>query len=484
MSNLSDVRPAEPETADPPSRSFLWHAAPVAAVGAVLGVIRAESSLGDSDVLWGARTGMDILSSGHLPHHATYSWTAAGRSWTPNSWGWDVLLGGVYRLGGMTAIGLLDIAIFLAVASALALHGMRVGAHPGWTAVAFAVVGRFIMADVRARPQAIAYVMIFVLPLFLSRILFGNRRRAFQAAAAVVVLQIVWINLHSSAILGPVLLGGGGVGLLLRDGAPVPTLRPRIWRLLGLVSATSAACLATPYGTSLIANVQQVRSASVGLIAEWEHIGVGDSNQILGLIAIGLAVLCGYFAWRGRRYDTVAYLLIFAVATASAVRFTPMLFLLAIPEFALLLGRVRMRETFLLRMVAAGCVVLAVFAAARLGKFGDLDDEVGSPRLVAAVPHGCRVVNDYTIGGALMLARPDVRVSVDGRNDMYGRKLLLSVEGMLSNEPGTVQRLDANHVNCVLTESSDELAGVLEALPTWRVSGTDDHRTLLLRISP
>ena len=462
--------------------ALLSHAVPVVAVGALLGVIRAESPLGDSDVLWGARAGMDILSSGNLPHHATYSWTAAGRSWTPNSWGWDVVLGAMHNLGGMTAIGVLEIVIFIAVGLAIAMAGARIGAHPGWTAVTFAIVGRFILADIRARPQAVAYVMIFVLPWLVPRALNGQRRMAIRVALLICALQVVWVNLHSTGLLGPVLLAVGGLGLLVRDRAE-PDLRERVIRLGVLVLATGMCCLATPYGTALISNVFEVRNASVGLIAEWEHVGFSDSNQILGLVAIGVGALCGYFAWRGQRYDTVAYLLLFAAATASAVRFTPMLFLLAVPEFALLLGKLKVRSNFLLRVVAAGCVVLAVFAAVRLDRFGDIDEAVGSPALVAAVPQGCRLVNDYTIGGALMLARPDVQVSVDGRNDMYGRSLLLSVEGMLSDDAGTLARMDANHVDCVLTETSDKLVRVLKHSPHWRVAGSDGERTLLVRFS-
>jgi hypothetical protein len=465
------------------ARSFLRTAAPVLAVGVLLGVIRAEAPLGDSDVLWGARAGMDVLSSGHLPHHATYSWTAAGRSWTPNSWGWDVVLGAAHDLGGMTAIGFLDIAMLTLLAGMLAAAAFRIGAHAGWIAITLAVVGRFVLPDLRPRPQLVAYPMILAFTLLVPRALSGDRRQATRAAALLIGLQVLWINLHTSALFGPAVIGVGGVGLLLRERAAWRALRPRLVRLAGLVAAAAAACLATPYGTALITNVNDVRDASVGLIAEWEHAGIHGSTQILGLVAIAVALAAAYPALRGRRYDTVGYLLLFAAATASAVRFTPILFVLAMPEVALLLGRLRVRESFLLRTVAAGCLVLAVFAGIRLDRFGDIDEQVGSPSLVAVVPHGCRVVNDYTIGGALMLARPDVRVSVDGRNDMYGRSLLLTVEGWLDNEPGTLARIDTDRVTCVLTESGDRLVSVLTASPDWRVVGTDDHRTLLVRVS-
>jgi hypothetical protein len=465
-------------------RSLLSTVGPVVAVGALLGIRRSETPLRDSDVLWATRAGLDIISSGHLPRHATHSWTAAGRPWTPNSWGWDVILGATYRVGGLTALGVLDIAVVIGLAFAVAVVAARIGAHPWWTAFVFAVVGLFVSPDLRLRPQAVAYVMIFALPMLLPRVLLGDRRSAWLAAAGICGLQILWMNLHSSAVIGPVMLALGGAGLLLREHKDRSAQWSRVGRLIPLVVAAGACCLVTPYGTDLITNIEEVRHSSIGLISEWRPAGIHGTGPVVGLVAIGLAVVCGGFAIRAHRYDTAANLGIFAVATGSAVRFTPILLLLSIPELAVLVGRFNVREVFLRRTVAAGCLVLAVFAVAGLGSFAHVEQAVGSQRLVAAIPHGCKTVNDYTIGGAIMLARPDVQVSVDGRNDMYGRSLLLSVEGMLSNDRGTVQRIDAEHVECVVTESGDKLVSVLEALPNWEVAGTDDHRTLLLRVSP
>ena len=455
---------------------------PVTAVGLLLGIRRAELPLGDSDVLWGTRTGLDMLSSGRLPHNDTYSWTAPGRPWTPNSWGWDMVLGSAHRVGGLLAIAALGIVLVAAIAALVGLAAARVGAKPAWTAIVFAPVALFALHELSPRPQVIAYLMIFAIPPLLPAALYGDRRRAVKAVTAICLLQVVWMNLHTSAVLGPVLLAAAGVGLLLRPGQTERNVLQQAGRLVIVLGLAAGCCLLTPYGTAPLSNIEEVRRASVGLIREWTPAGFHGAGPILGVVAIAVGAAAGWLAFRARRFDTVAILAVFAVATASAIRFTPMLLLYVIPEFAVLAGKLRARPVFLSRMVVAGCAVLVVFGISGARSFARLDAKLTSPTLVAALPQGCRLVNDYTVGGAVILARPDVKVSVDGRNDMYGRTLLLSVEGMLSNDPGTTARIDNAGVNCVLTQSSDKLVKALLQGGKWRVAGTDPFRTLLLRV--
>ncbi|MFN2518932.1 MAG: hypothetical protein ABR604_07810 [Jatrophihabitantaceae bacterium] len=437
--------------------------------------------MGDSDVLWGTRTGLDMLSSGRLPHTATHSWTAAGRSWIPNSWGWDLLLAGIYRLGGLVAIGVLDVLLILALALLVARAAARAGAHVGWTAFVFLLVGYFIMEPLEPRPQFVAYLMIFTLPPLLSSVLSGDRRRAAGATAAICGLQVLWINLHSSAVLGPVILGAGGLGLLLgRDGPGRDVPRPAA-RLLAVVSLAAGCCLITPYGTAPLTNINQVRRASAGLINEWAPAGIHGTGPIFALVAVAVGIVAACLAFRARRFDTVAITAVLGVATASAVRFSPLLLLYAVPEFAVAAGRIPARPAFIKRVIAAGCVVLAMFVVPRARSFARLSVGNASPGLVAALAHDCRLVNDYSVGGAVMLARPDVAVSVDGRNDMYGRTLLLSVEGILANPPGTIAQLDAAGVSCALGPISAPLFAALSREPHWHVVGKDGHRVLLLR---
>src|ERR687884_1764760 len=62
--------------------------------------------LAESDTFWEIRTGQLILAAHRIPRTDPFSWTAYGRPWHPNSWGFDVLLAPAYRLCRPTALGL------------------------------------------------------------------------------------------------------------------------------------------------------------------------------------------------------------------------------------------------------------------------------------------------------------------------------------------------------------------------------------------
>jgi hypothetical protein len=74
-----------------------------------------------------------------------------------------------------------------------------------------------------------------------------------------------------------------------------------------------------------------------------------------------------------------------------------------------------------------------------------------------------------------------VPVSLDGRYDMYGRDVIVRVEGMFENRPGTAGLLDSAGGTCVLGPSSMPLLRALRHNSQWMVVGTDRVRTLLVR---
>jgi hypothetical protein len=460
-------------------RAPAWTFGLVAVLGALIGLRGAETSFGDSDVLWGIRAGLDMIRNGRLPHTATHSWTAQGRTWVPNSWGWDLVLGATYRIGGLAAIGALSILFVTALALLIARAARRIDAHPGWTALLLAVAMLGMLHALEPRPQIVDFLMIFILPPLLPTILFGEPGRAGRAAAALAGLQVLWINLHTSAVLGPVILAAAGAGLLVNRG---DGRRQAATRLAGVLTLATGCCLVTPLGLSALTNIAEVRRSSVGLITEWTPAGIHGAASLLGLGVLAVALLAMSVAARARRFDTVAVLVVLAVATASAVRFAPMVLLYMTPELAVAAGHTRLPKVVVTRLaVTAGAILLAL-GIQRAGSFVPLDAVIASPSLVAELPPGCRLVNDYQLGGEVLLARPDVSVAIDGRNDMYGRTLLLSIETMLRTSPaGTTARLDADGVNCVLAPSSNKLVTVLSDDPAWRVVGEDGYRTLLVR---
>lgn len=475
MTSLIDVPTPTADAIDGQSRWTRVHYALIGAIALVQMLIRAEMPLGQ-DMLWGARFGSDFLSTGHLAHADSYSWTAAGKTWIPNSWGWNVVLGVAYRGGGVIGLWLLGAILAVGMAMAVARLAERLGAAPLPTAAWYAPVGLLGLAAV-PRAQTLSTIVILAIPELVLVALAAPARSAGRAIVGLLTLQLVWMNLHSAALIGPVLVLVCGVGVLVGRGSPQGATR-----VAGMTFGTILACLVTPYGAAPLTHAGDVRSTSVGLVTEWDTVGFGSIAQALGLLAVlGAAALC-VVAWRAGRFATSAAIALLALATASAIRFLPMMAILAAAEVALLFGRAKVRPRMFAVMVAATSAVLSLIAIANLRDLRSLGPTV-SPALVAEIPAECRLLNDDLAGDAVTLLRPQVPVSLDGRYDMYGRAVITKVEGLFADHVGADATLRRDRVNCILGPTSMPLVQRLSADPNWAVRDKDSVRTLLVRAS-
>lgn len=432
---------------------------------------------GDGDALWAARSGIDILRTGNLPHHDTYSWSAPGHPWIPNSWAWNVLLGGLYDLVGTG--GLLIAALFLGAVLGLtiAVLARRAGAPPFPTLIVLAVLGVFALGGVpRATVVSVVAAPLLLVPL--PDVLTGPRRRMWRGLLVLAAIQVAWMNLHSGALLGPVLVVAFGIGTLLIEREGRSEAAPR---LLAAVTIVAAACVATPYGWSLITHANDVRSASVGVIAEWDHLDFSTLVTAPGIAFLVVVLFALPTAYRNRRYDRLLVLVLFVGLAINAVRFIAPLLVLAMPDLALALGRLNVRVRVMQVVAAISAVGLAVAAVAGLSRFGLVKERWESPRLVGELPSGCRLFNDDPIGGAVILLRRDVPVWTDGRNDMYGRPHSELSLDLLDGGARSLRWLDRERVTCVLVRKTDDIADDLAAAPEWHLVDTDDARVLFVR---
>jgi hypothetical protein len=253
--------------------------------------------------------------------------------------------------------------------------------------------------------------------------------------------------------------------------------------------AALAGTFASPRGVAVLSQLRSVSGSSTGLITEWHHLSLSSPGQ---LAMLGAGLLAAAVAFRRGRWDLAGALAVLVAGGAYVIRLLPVLDAVAAAVLAATLigpprevpGRLRghlasagrppwstprawaASHGALLRIGAAAAVAaLAAQAAAGLPHIGRTVYPLGS---VAALPSGCRLFNSYALGGIVILLRPGVPVSLDSRNDLYGRRDVLAQQRILDGHSGGPAAVGRLGVTCALIPAGSGLARQLERSPAWR----------------
>jgi hypothetical protein len=449
----------------------------------VLGALLAVQALGnagalaDADGAWHRRTGRLILDTGSIPRHDPFSWTARGARWQPNAWLADVVFAALDRLAGLAAISLLRAVVVVAFGLLAHAACRRAGAGR-WASVGAAWFATLCLDPfVSERPQLFSF-------LLLPAVLWLAARPGRRPLAGLAVAFALWANLHGIFVVGVGVVGLAAFGRWLDD------RRPEVLRQGVVVSAVAVlAPLVNPFTWRVYSNAVHVRAVSDG-IQEYANFSLTDGrDQVLAVFALAVA----YGLWRTRRFrrfEVVLPIGVLAIATYDAIRNAPLFLVVGVAELALGLSAAPLPRLRALagrrrsELVSAAVVVGAVLALAALpvlGRAGDVDTMV-PVRAIEAIPAGCRLFNDYNLGGHVIERRwPDVAVSADGRNDMYGVERLRPQFDLLRGEVPAEAALDEMAAECVLVEPDREVTEALRASAAWREVVADPNGVLFVR---
>lgn len=440
-------------------------------------VLRA-GTLSEADTFWQIRTGLVTISHQAIPRTDPFSWTMRGKPWTLNSWGFNVLLGLAYRVVGLTGVAWACAGLVMVAAGLVILAARRLGATPVITVALLLLASPLLFVWLSARPQLIDYIAVPTLVLLLRRIACGvGGAREVAAAAA---LSVAWVNLHAGSLLGVAVAVACAVPLLARRAT-----RARGWLCLATAAVMLAGSFVYPYGIGVLSQTQHVRAASAGLVAEWQPFDPASPSQWLAL-AVGLGGLV--LAARRQEWAFAGALAVLAAATIYASRFQPMLLLVALPVLGTVAPQapppvprsIRSRRVMFYRCTVAGLVAwAAVVAAPSLAHVGRPDPAIYPVGIVRDIPHGCHLFNSYLLGSFVILERPDVLVSLDSRNDLYGRQRILADERTLNGQGDLGRELAG--AGCVLIPPSLGLAANLHHDPAWTLRASAPAAVLFVR---
>jgi hypothetical protein len=351
-----------------------------------------------------------------------------------------------------------------------------------------------------ARPHLVTHLLTVV---FAWRLRAFDRDRcgAGSLFVALVPLAMVWANLHGAFFTGFVLIGVYALGNLARPG--------RTTTLTILAVTCLLASLVNPNGWRLHAHVLEfLREPVLAKFAnEFRspdfHSG-GMRGFLLVLFVLGLLLIVARPRLRG---PEILLILVWGCFALQSVRNVPIFVLVVTPILAehwqahlagarsnRWLQRYRQlsaNATGLDRAAGGAALVLVVvgaivFAQAR----GAIATDVLPDRFPVAAVEWLRahpdevsgeMFNDYGWGGYLMLALPERKVFIDGRNDFYGADLVRQFNRVDDLEPGWEDVLRAYDVGWTILPVAHRLNRLLEVHPGWHEEYRDDVTMIFSR---
>jgi hypothetical protein len=394
-----------------------------------------------------------------------------------HEWATDLLFSVMNRWLGPASLlllaGLLIGGAFLLLASAL-----RIVTDNEWV-VAICLGAAFYpnMLMWTLRPHIISILLI---GLYLRTVIAARFRGELRALWWLIPATAIWSNLHAGFISGVVLIWVFAVVTVIER-------KPEARTWAGVALGVMVAGAMNPAGFGIYPFAIYLAKVSSN-VQEWQPPNLRTPyGLVFAVLALGTLVLAGMIA---KKVDSALLMLAaaFIFLGFGAVRNVPVAAFMMVPCLACALvswGKIPMPrlETGAGRVMLAAIVVVALLASAGLAA-GNLAGKtssqllserffpVGAAQFMSHQPSG-RMVNPYDWGGYLIFKAPRFPVSIDGRADMYGIKLLHDDQVLEKLQPGWRQYLDSHNVRYVLWKRSLPLTQALMLDPQWHLAFRD-----------
>jgi hypothetical protein len=394
-----------------------------------LTVCTLRSRFGDPDTWWHLRTGQFIWQTRSVPSVDPFSFTAAGKPWVAQEWLAQLSLYAAWSAGGYQGLQIWSCVL----AAAMLLGGYflcwRRCRDPLTAFLGAMGIWFFSTIGLVARPHLAGYLLLIATMLVMEAGRTADSRWYF----ALPPLFALWINLHSSFILGiaVVLIGLIGccfdfrAGLLECHRAPLIVRR----RLMLSLLLSIIALLVNPVGPRLVwypIDVMLHQHLNLGFTTEWQPMAFSDARAWALPAVAGLILLTALLKRSVLCLDELALLTAGFLFAAQHGRMLFVFGIFAMPILCRLLAAAPARsrkEHPAFNAVLLGMIACGVWVA--LPDEHTLRTQVETHVPAAAVDFIERnhlqgpLLNEYGFGGYLIWRMPERRVFIDGRADVY-----------------------------------------------------------------
>ena len=444
-----------------------------------------------------------MLNSHTLPYTDPYSFSRANAPWIDWEWGADVCMGLTHRVGGPAAVAVLFASI-IAMTTWL------------WWQLTWTLGGDFLVGWLLAVPMLsttnlhwLARPHIFSWSLALLALILIES--GVESWIAVALLSVVWVNVHASFFLLPVmfLLYAAGEWISYFFFADARTPRTR-W-LVGAAFVAIVSSLLNPYGFHVHKHVFEYLSNSelIDRIGEFQSFNFHAAGAGQILAGLGAAALGGVLALTQGRVSHFLMAAVFLALGLRSARGLPLVALLILPlanraviqalhetqalkpalrkwlsgatQYSGNLRKLDQRQSGL--ALVPLIVVCLVFAARSGGaqKWAGFPPSEYPVEAVKHLPPDARVLAPDMYGGYMIYRfNGERKVYFDGRSDFYGIAFMKNYIELVEVRPNWLDEFERQHFTHALLPVRYSLVPAL-LQKGWRRLYNDEVATVLAK---
>lgn len=471
-----------------------------------------------NDFWWHMATGRLIIFQGAIPTLDSFSFTQAGVPFYNQSWLSQVVMYGLYQLGNIPLVLLVQAGVITFAYGLLLRLCIRRTQQLRLSVVIILIATLPLSFDnwvVRPQSYALPLFVVFLTILTEYRLGWNNRLWVLP------LLMALWVNMHGSFVLGLALLGIIFVGEALKAFSRVlrqpptndasehpvtPTTPVLSKQYLVWGSLTALTILINPQGFEVIGYVRDLLGSSsvTSLVVEWAPPTIRDTN---GLIFFVFLIGCGAIFTYARRHPDLTDVLLFVAflwlalgATRNIVWFglvaTPLIAVQAATLFSSAKPAHKTIGSPLLNRMIVGLLAFLIFLALPWIKPAVFPETVGAllsegtpTQAVEALNNleerPQRLFHEMGYGSYLIWEVPDQPVFIDPRIELYPFDQWADYINLgQANNAGQILRTYAIDGLLLSKERQASLVDMVQDDPTWQNIYEDELTILFTKQGP
>ena len=422
-----------------------------------LGLIQKDNN----DIWWHLKTGQLLLENHVFPRTDIYSYTAAGRPWVLHEWLSQVIFYKAYTLGGESLLALLRpiclILVFFILMANIFLDEKGFAFPEFLLFIFLTYIGVMaIWPRIIVRPHLLSMVMMVLFFYCLTR----YRLRRDRSLYYLPPLQVLWVNLHSAAILGIILVimffAGCWLDVVTVSGKKVVRQEPTkndSGRIFLIVVLVILATFANPSTYHIFGELETMKKEYLG-IKEWQSpFSVSPymvPNMFFYWFYPVLAIIFATMSFRKISWSDIIICVFLAIISLKSLRNIEIFVLVTIPIVyrwgRQILQNLERRTSHMMvyYLTGGGLAVIVCLTSikvttqgmhiVRSGRNLRMHLGVGYNKPDGAIDYVLKnhlrgnMYNSYDIGGYIIWrGYPDLKVMMDGRVVVYGKELLWKI---------------------------------------------------------